>query len=76
MARQKRHRVSPPIGPLPPKIDAAAEELARVILNLKPSVISDFPMIYRCLGCQRVVSYPETLYRDDRCMHCTSYPVY
>ena len=69
-----------PARPLPPKVDATPEEMARAIFALpadheweydKP----DIQPIYRCKACKRLVKYPETLYRDRRCKDCRKAPV-
>ena len=68
---EKKPRDRPVEKGYPPRIDATAEELARVVLNggrLKGSVKG---LVYRCAGCGREVIYPETLYRDGRCEGCT-----
>ena len=77
MSRQRRRgRGRPPIRPLAPRADATPEELAKAFFKGKPGDELDFPMIYHCAGCQRVVSFPEILYRDNRCEDCTGYPVH
>ena len=75
MPRKKKERGRPPVHPLPPRADATAEELARAFFKGKPGDEADFPMVYNCAGCGRVVSFPEILYRDKRCAACTAYPV-
>ena len=75
MPRQKRQRGRPPKYPVAPRADATPEELARAFFKGKPGDEMDFPMLYHCAGCQRVVSFPEVLYRDKRCADCTSYSV-
>ena len=55
----------------PPRIDATPEELASVVLNGGRPKESVKGLVYRCTGCRREVSYPETLYRDGRCEGCT-----
>ena len=75
MPREKKQRGRPPARPVAPRADATPEELARAFFKGKPGDEVDFPMVYRCECCQRVVSFPEILYRDKRCADCTSYPV-
>jgi hypothetical protein len=75
MARKKKARGRPPVRLLPPRADATAEELVRAFFKGKPGDEADFPMVYHCAGCKRVVSFPEILYRDKLCEDCTSYPV-
>jgi hypothetical protein len=62
-----------PGQPLPPRIDATAEEIAEVVLRAKPTkpfyAPPDRPE-YHCEACGKVVSYPDTLYRDNRCEGC------
>lgn len=76
MPRKKKPRGRPPIRPLPPRADATPEELARVFFKGKPGDEAGFPAVYKCAGCERVVAFPEILYRDKRCEDCTSYPVH
>ena len=47
----------------------------RAFFKGKPGDEVDFPVVYHCAGCQRTVSFPDTLYRDKRCAACTSCPV-
>ena len=76
MPRKKQQRGRPPTTHrLPPKADATPEELARAFFKGKPGDEGDFPMVYRCTSCKRVVSLPETLYRDKRCADCTTYSI-
>ena len=75
MPHKKKPRGRPPVRPLPPRADATPEELARAFFKGKPGDEADFSTVYRCAGCQRVMSFPEILYRDKRCGGCTVYPV-
>ena len=75
MPRKKKPRGRPPIHPLPPKADATPEELARAFFQGKLGDEAGFPTVYKCGQCQRVVAFPEVLYRDKRCGDCTGYPV-
>ena len=68
MTEESRGR---PARKYPPRIDATPEELARVVLNGGRPKGSVKGLVYRCVGCRREVSYPETLYRDGRCEGCT-----
>lgn len=58
----------------PPRIDATPEEIARALLS-GPADEGDKEEDYRCVECERVVSYPEVLYRDGRCEGCHKAPV-
>ena len=59
----------------PPRIDATAEEIARVLLSSGPPKGPVEGRVYRCADCGREVYYPETLYRDGRCVEHTNRPV-
>ncbi len=66
MPRKKKER-GRPARPLPPRIDATAEEIAEKVLRAKPSRRFDAPparLEYHCGKCERLVAYPEILYRD------------
>ena len=58
----------------PPRVDATPQELVRSIFALPADhqweSEKDGGTTYRCAGCGREVSYPETLYRDGRCGVC------
>ena len=56
----------------PPQIDASAEEIAQVFMRTPPGGGREAVEIreYRCAACDRVVSYPETLYKDGLCKGC------
>ena len=59
----------------PPRIDATADELVTRMFSLTPAqseAIRKNPQVreYRCVGCQRLVGYPETFYDDGRCEQC------
>ena len=56
----------------PPRIDATPEEIALVFLRTPTSEATNAEHIYRCVGCNREVYYPETLYRDGKCESCTT----
>ena len=63
-----------PARPLPPRVDATAEEMAQAMFRLPAhyewQYEKDGGTVYRCVECGREVSYPETLYNDDRCEEC------
>ena len=69
--REKKERGRPMERPYPPRIDATPEEIARLALNGGRPKGNVKALVYRCAGCGREVSYPETLYRDGRCEGCT-----
>lgn len=72
MPRKKKPR-GRPARPLPPRIDATAEEIAERVLRVKPNrKFSDPPaqIEYKCGECTRLVAYPEILYRDGLCYSC------
>ena len=72
MPKQKKPRGRPP-RPLPPRIDATAEEITERVLQVKPKRrFSDPPaqIEYKCGKCIRLVAYPEILYRDGLCQGC------
>jgi hypothetical protein len=60
---------------LPPRIDATAEEVARVFMQARPPGPEvDFEQVYRCRVCERPVYFPEILYNDGRCEECHKAP--
>ena len=70
MARPKKERGRPARG-YPPRIDATAEEIARVFMRTKPPGPEvDLEKVYRCVECEREVYWPEILYRDGQCEDC------
>ena len=72
MPRKKRQR-GRPAHPLPPRIDTTAEEIAERVLQVKPKHrFTDPParIEYKCGQCNRLVAYPEVLYRDGLCRGC------
>ena len=73
MPRKKKERGRPMKRLYPPRIDAAPETIAHIVLNAKrPARFGDAPKRteYRCRDCDRQVAYPETLYEDGRCESC------
>ena len=70
-AKRERGR---PARPLPPRIDAEPEDIARAMFRLPADYQwqyeNDGGAEYRCIDCGREVKYPETLYNDDRCEGC------
>ena len=70
MAKSKKESGRPAKG-YPPRIDATAEEIPQVFMRTKQSGPKvDFEKVYRCVECERVVEWPEKLYRDGRCEEC------
>ena len=63
-----------PSRPLPPRIDATPEGMARAMFALPADHQWEYERNggaeYRCVDCGREVNYPETLYNDDRCDEC------
>jgi len=64
--------------PLPPRIDATMEEIAKAMLSMPSDHEWEYEKgegkVYQCVACERVVSYPETLFRDGRCERCHPAP--
>ena len=79
MDRQKKTRGRPLTRLLPPRIDATPEEMAKALFALPADhqwrYEQNGDRIYRCLNCEREISYPDTLYRDGRCEDCHTDPV-
>ena len=72
MPHKKKQR-GRPARPLPPRIDATAEEIAEKVLRVKPKRrFTDPPaeIEYKCRECTRLVAYPEILYQDGLCGGC------
>ena len=59
---------------LPPRIDASAEEIARMVLNTPPpqswKYLEEMGVTYRCVDCGREVTFPEVMNNDNRCEGC------
>ena len=76
MPRPKKDRGRPMKRRYPPRIDAAAEDIAKELLSLPGNRRWEYQeagsqgTVYRCQDCEREVHYPETLYRDGRCESC------
>lgn len=66
----KSHKSGRPPSPMPPRIDASPEEIARAVFAAPPDLTVDDDLEYRCVDCGRIVAYPETLYNDGRCEGC------
>ncbi len=71
---RKKKEMGRPSKPLPPRVNATPEQLAQVFLalpaNYEWKYITEGPPGYRCVDCERAISYPETLYDDGRCEEC------
>ena len=67
MAETKRPR-GRPVRPLPPRIDADAETVARAVLRMPKSPPA--PRTYRCVACGQSVQWPAVLHDDQRCENC------
>ena len=74
-AKVKQKERGRPGRKYPPRIDATPDQLAEAFFRAKPSQTLNEDQDYRCASCQREVNYPETLYRDGRCVRCTVAPV-
>lgn len=75
MPRQKKPR-GRPARPLPPRVDATPDELAELFMRTPPPGPKvDIERVYRCVDCQRVVEWPEILYRNGKCEQCNKTPV-
>ena len=68
---EPRGRGRPVKRTLPPRIDAAPEDIARAFFRSSPTVKTT-RREYRCEDCGRQVHYPETLYEDGKCSVCHS----
>ena len=59
----------------PPRVEATAEGIAQSFFAMpadhKWEYLESEPE-YRCVDCQKEVSYPDTLYNDGRCKVCHS----
>lgn len=64
--------------PLPPKIDATMEDMAKAMLAMPADHAWQYEQgegkFYQCGECGRVVSFPETLHQDGFCENCHSAP--
>ena len=69
--KKAKKRVRPTMAPLPPRIDASPEELARAMFNSPPPK-NPTVKSYLCERCGRQVSFPEVLNEDGVCLVCQS----
>ena len=74
MPRKKKERGRPVEKGYPPRIDATPEEIARAFFRKSPAKPLERSEAYQCVTCKRTVSYPETLYGDERYESCTEAP--
>ena len=75
MPRQMKPR-GRPVRAMPPKVDATPDELATLFMRTPPpGPAVDLGKVYHCGECERVVEFPETLYRDGKCEQCHTTPV-
>ena len=67
-----------PARPLPPKIDATMEEMAKAMLAMPADHEWQYEKgegkVYQCEKCGRVVNSPETLHQDGLCDGCHNAP--
>ena len=70
MPRKKRERGRPIKNKYPPRIDASPEAIAEAFFSVPANTPVKADADYRCVGCQREVNYPDTLYNDGRCEKC------
>ena len=75
MPRKKKERGRPIENRYPPRADATVDELVEAFFRAGPGTSVEEPKQYNCVGCRRGVYYPEILYRDGKCVSCTSRPV-
>ena len=68
MPRQRKTRGRPP-RPLPPRIDASPEAIARAFFASSGEPAAA-PVDYRCLDCGKAVNFPDVLHDDGRCAAC------
>ena len=63
-----------PDRPLPPRIEATPEEMARAMFRLPADHQWQYEQEsgaeYRCTHCRQEVAYPEALYNNSRCEQC------
>ena len=73
---RKRKELGRPARPLPPRVDATAEDMAQAMFAVPADHQWKYPNagpegpVYRCVDCGEAVYYPDTLYRDGRCKAC------
>ena len=70
MPRKKKEMGRPMINRYPPKIDASPEEIVGAIFKAATMPLEG-RKDYKCQECGEKVYYPDTLYRDGRCIRCT-----
>ena len=75
MPKKKKERGRPPAQPLPPRIEATPEQLARAMFAMPPGhkwkyLEDDGVAEYQCAQCERLVRYPEVLTDTGLCSEC------
>ena len=70
MPCKRKNPVGRPPNPLPPRIDATAEEIAHVVLNAGRPKGPVAGRDYHCADCGKQVVWPDILYDDGRCEGC------
>lgn len=74
MARSKRARGRPLSKPMPPRIEATPEQLAKAMFAMPVDhqwkYLKEEAAEYRCGSCERVVTYPEVLSDTGLCPDC------
>ena len=69
--KQSRGQGRPAIHPLPPRIDASPEDIARAFFRA-PVTTNTKPRKYYCNSCGSQITYPEILFDDGKCSVCHS----
>ena len=73
MSKRKKERGRPMEKLYPPRTDLTAEEIAQAMFAMPAGhkwEYTDSEPEYRCVDCQQIVNYPDTLYQDGRCETC------
>ena len=52
-----------------PRIDATMEQITDVMLTTPPP-LAQTEKSYQCVECEREVTWPDTLFEDQRCEQC------
>ena len=79
MPRTKKGPGRSPTGrPLPPKVDATMEDMAKAMFAMPADHEWQYEKgegkVYQCKECERVVTFPETLNQDGLCEKCHPAP--
>ena len=67
--KQSRGQGRPPTHPIPPRIDASPEDIARAFFR-SPATKDTKPRKYYCDSCGSQVTYPDVLFDDGKCSKC------